>query len=131
MHASNFRLVVVGNNYAQLDAAIAIALDDHKVRAWKVQDGWFCCYWHKEIDGVHALPFDEGVDSVRHTIKNWLRENPPPNEDEPDIDGTVKPDGWELRSGWSAIREVVHDNQTSNIFYEVLRVRPKWAEYHK
>ena len=129
MHASNFHLAVVGNNDDQLDAAIAIALDEQKVRSWQVHGKWFCCYWSNEIDNVHALPFDEGVDSVRHTVKTWLKENEPTKDEYPDIDGSVHAEGWELRSGWTAVQEVSSEGQ--EIFYEVLRIRQRWAEYHK
>ena len=129
MHASNFHLVIIGNNEDQLDAALSVALDSQTVSSWQVHGKWFCCYWSKEIDNVHALPFDEGIDSVRHTVKNWLKENKPDDNEYPDIDGTVRPEGWELRSGWTAVHEISEDGQ--NIFYEVLRIRPTWAEYHK
>ena len=128
MHASNFHLIVHGNNDEQLEAALSIALDDQSVVAWADEDGWFCCYWSRDIEGVTPTPFKVVNSTIAHTVKNWLREQPEAQTGHYRIDGDYVFEGWQLRAGYYAAREV---SPSDNVEYEVFRIKPAWAHYAK
>ena len=86
--------------------------------------------WNETTAKYHVVPqpFDEDLEAVKSAVKAWLAAQPKDGST-PDIDGTAKWCGWELRSGWDSAREA--DELGALLPYEVLRIRPCWAEYHK
>lgn len=131
MHASNFKLIIVGNNYNQLCCAIELVLYGGSVCGWSKKNGWLCFHWSGKKD-VNMFPTPLDSAGLKCMIQEWLKEQwEIENIDDPNAewDGAHRKEGWELRCGYDAIKEV--DNDLNGWSYELFRIRPQWAFYAK
>lgn len=127
MKASNFEVHVIGNELEHLRHAILLAGCETRAIGWMEDNGWLVLYW--SATKVSPLPLEMDAEAMLGLVLSWLKERwKSPRTDAPDIDGSCKWRGFEVASGYCTLCAVLDDGYNP---YEILRVRPVWAEYHK
>lgn len=92
VYADNFNVCVISQSKEHFDAAIAMAMSDHKkALSYKIDDNELIMYW-SEDEGT-SLPYAMRVDGVIDFAWNWLKSITYSNP--PDTDGSCSK-GWKV-----------------------------------
>lgn len=118
-NCSNFSLKLTSARWEDLKPAIEILVRAEPMPiAHEVRDGWLYLLWSAKgmPDGITL--FKPEVDQIYKLVKEWLYKQKPAGQ-EPDTDGSVEDNGFEIesvKSGWE---------------YITFRVRKVFAVYAK
>lgn len=137
-HPSNYRLFLEACGKEAFQAAISITFDDTtKAVGWRTLEApdreeeyetteeinkkpkhkWLALCWHLDKD-VNPFPYEMDLHDSINFLWSWLQRNKPADK-APDLDGSVEPHAFRIES------------QSLCWNYDIVRVRPAWAEYGK
>jgi hypothetical protein len=123
MVPSNFRLIVESSGRPHFEAAMKMCFDDFdKASAYQVDVEGLHLFWHtadvmKNESSPLPLPHAMDCKAATEFAWNWLKKADRGRE--PDIDGSVYPNGYIVKHvshGWG---------------YKFVTIQAVWTEYHK